>query len=288
METGSFTAAAERLFITQPAVSRLIRDMEHHIGYSLFNRNKGRIAPTVEARSLHEIVQRSLIGIDNIATKAQEIGEFRSGSLSIAAMPAVALQFLPRVLTAFSRDYDGITVSLQIRSSLKVAEWIGAQQADIGITSERAPVLGTEQHKLCSGPLVAIVPRGHRLSGDSSVDPSSLAGESLLVLGAELPERQRIEKAFALANVPMLIRMEVQISTAICEFVRAGAGLGIVDPISAYEHASRDLVAIPFQPDVPFVYKQLLPTGRTRPIFLDAFLGLLDAELRRNPFLSVP
>lgn len=288
METGSFTAAAERLFVTQPAISRLVRDFEEHIGYPLFERNKGRILPTVEARSLHEIVQRSLIGIDTIAAKAQEIGAFKRGSLSIAAMPAIALQFLPRVLTAFSATYDGITVSLQIRSSVKVAEWIGAQQADFGISSEHTPMLGTEGSTLCSGPLVAILPRGHRLAGQRSVDPCALAGESLIALGTELPERQRIEKAFAKAGVPLRIRIEVQISTAICAFVRAGAGLGLVDPISAYEHAGHDLVAIPFEPDVPFIYRKLLPTGRTRPLFLEAFCELLDAELRQNPFLDVP
>lgn len=288
MDAGSFTAAAERMFVTQPAVSRLIRDMEDSIGFPLFERCKGRVMPTVEARSLHEVVQRSFLGIGMIAAEAREIREFRSGSLRIAAMPAVALQFLPRVLTAFSRANDGITVSLQIRSSTKVAEWLGAQQADLGISSEHAPVLGTKQDILCSGPLVAVVPRGHRLDGATSVAPADLAGEALIALSAELPVRQRIEEAFAAAGVPLIIRIEVQLSTAICEFVRAGAGLGLVDPISAHEHSDRDLVAIPFEPEVPFVYKRLLPVNRTWPIFLVAFLELLDTELRRNPWLKVP
>ena len=288
MDTGSFTAAAERMLVTQPAVSRLIRDLERAVGFALFERRHGRVIPTIEAHSLHEIVQRSFVGLDAIATGAREIRDFRIGSLRIAAMPAIALQFLPRVLTAFSQANAGLTVSLQIRNSAKVAEWVGAQQADLGISADHAPVLGTDRATLCSGPLVAVVPRGHRLAGASSVDPADLAGEPLIALSAELPVRQRIEDAFAAAGVPLTIRIEVQLATAICEFVRAGAGLGLVDPISAHEHGHRGLATIPFRPEIPFVYARLLPVGRPRPIFLDAFLDLLDAELCKNPHLARP
>lgn len=72
------------------------------------------------------------------------------------------------------------------------------------------------------------------------------------------------KNAFAAAGVPLEIRNEVQLATAICAFVRAGAGLGLVNPIAAHEWRSRQLVPVPFQPGIPFFNNRLFPASRAR------------------------
>jgi len=287
MEAGSITGAADLLHISQPAVSRLLKDLEFRVGFQLFERRKGRIIATVEAHTLHEVVQRSFTGLEKITTEAQEIRQFRSGSLRIAAMPAIALPFLPRVLTAFSRESPEITLSLQIRSSTKVSEWVGAQQADIGFASVRSPVLGTESQTLCSGPLMAVLRPDHPLAGKSTLGPEALRDQTVVALGTELAVRQRIEEAFASRNLEFRSRIHVQLSAAICEFVRAGAGIGLVDPITAFDASANGLCAVPFTPEINFSYTLLFPTNRTRPIFLDRFLNLVRSELGKNGYLSL-
>ena len=136
MEAGSVTAAAERLLVTQPAVSRLIQDLESAIGVSLFERLRGRLSPTVEAQVLYEEVQRSFIGLDKILRTAEDIRTFGAGTLRIAAMPAMALGFLPEVIGRFSDQHRNVNVSLQIRSSTKVMEWIASQQTSEVIVPE--------------------------------------------------------------------------------------------------------------------------------------------------------
>ena len=287
MEAGSITGAAELLHISQPAVSRLIKDLEFRVGFQLFERRKGRIIATVEANSLHEVVQRSFSGLEKIATEAQEIRQFRSGSLRIASMPAIALPFLPRVLTAFSQENPEITLSLQIRSSTKVGEWVGAQQADIGFVSVRSPVLGTESKTLCSGPLMAVLRPDHPLAGHGPLGPPMLQDQPLIAPGAEHAVLQRIEEAFASHDIELKTRIHVQLSAAICEFARAGAGIGLVDPITAFDTSGTNLIAVPFMPEIIFHYTLLFPTNRTRPIFLDRFLDMVRSELSKNPHLSL-
>jgi DNA-binding transcriptional LysR family regulator len=287
MEAGSVTGAAETLHVTQPAVSRLIRDLEARFGFALFERRKGRLVATVEAHALNDVVHRSFMGLETIATAAQEVRAFRRGSLQIAAMPGVALKMLPRVITAFSAMHPGINVSLQIRSSTKVGEWIGAQQADIGFAALRSVGPGSEQRTLCTGPLVVVLPTGHRLAGREVIGPEDLEAESLVMLGTELSMSDRVSELFAARGVRYSSRLDAQLSAAVCEFVRAGAGVGLVDPVTAFQVRDEELAAVRFEPAIPFVYTLLLPANRTRPVFLPAFLSCLDTELRRNPFLEI-
>src|SRR3712207_770227 len=88
--TGSVSAAAETMGRTQPAVSRLLKELEEDVGFRLFDRVKGRLQPTSEARLFFEEVQRSFIGLDRIASIAGEIRRGRRGTLAIASLPAAA------------------------------------------------------------------------------------------------------------------------------------------------------------------------------------------------------
>ena len=288
MQSGSMTGAAELMNVTQPAVSRLIMDFENRVGFALFERKKGRVYPTIEALSLFEEVQRSFAGLDKISAAAAEIRNFRSGFLSIAAMPAIALQFLPRVVTAFSARYPEINVSIQIRSSTKVVDWVGAQQVDVGFAALQSLTPGIEQKALCDGPVVAAVPAGHRLAEMPVLRPEDLKDTPIISLGPELSMRHRIDEAFALRGVAMQSRIEVQLSTAVCEFVAANAGIGLVDPITAFEMSGRNLVIRPFEPAIQFFFSLLMPLNRTRPIFLDQFMQIMFGELRLNRYVNVP
>jgi DNA-binding transcriptional LysR family regulator len=288
MQSGSMTGAAQLMSVSQPAVSRLIKDFESRIGFALFERRKGRVHPTTEAFSLFEEVQRSFTGLDKISAAAAEIASFRSGFLRIAAMPAIALQFLPRVVTAFSAQYPDINVSIQIRSSTKVVDWVGAQQVDLGFAALQSTSPGTEQKALCDGPVVAAVPTGHRLAGKPVLRPEDLKDTPIISLGPELFMRDRIDEVFALRGVPMQSRIEVQLSAAICEFVVAEAGIGLVDPITAFEMSDRNLVIRPFEPAMRFFFSLLMPLNRTRPIFLDLFMQIMFDELRLNPYVNIP
>jgi len=281
------TGAGARLHVTQPAVSRLIRDLEAEIGFALFERRRGRLVPTAEAQALDEVVQRAFTGLETIATTVREVRAFRRGSLSIAAMPGVALKLLPRVITAFSARHPGINVSLQVRSSTKVGEWVSGQQADIGFAALRSVGPGAEQHTLCTGPLVAVLPAGHPLATRAVLDPAALDGEPVVVLGTELSMSERIGEVFAQQGVTLESRLDAQLSAAVCEFVRAGAGIGLVDPVTAFQMSGSELAAVRFRPEIPFVYTMLLPTDRPRPAFLPRFLGCLADELSRNPFVSL-
>ena len=101
--TGSVTNAASMLHISQPAVTRLIRDLEADLQFPLFQRRKGRLFATSEGLALFEEVSRSFVGLDRIAQVANHIRQSRVGHLQLATMPALINGFLPRVVNQFNK-----------------------------------------------------------------------------------------------------------------------------------------------------------------------------------------
>src|SRR5680860_1373474 len=111
--TGSMTAAGDIMGISQPAVSRLIRDLEAEIGTRLFDRKGTRISATSDAVMLSREVERSFHGLDRIARAAEEMTRARRGALKIIATPATSIGWLPRIIARFRDERPGTVVSLK-------------------------------------------------------------------------------------------------------------------------------------------------------------------------------
>ena len=87
---GSASAAAEHLYITQPAVSRLLSDLEYSVGFTLFERQGRGLAPTSDGRRLYEAVERVYLGLDAVQEAATAIREGSSGTLRVGTLPVYA------------------------------------------------------------------------------------------------------------------------------------------------------------------------------------------------------
>jgi len=286
METGTVTAAAERLYITQPAVTRLVRDLEQAIDFALFQREKGRLRPTVEAQLLYEEVERSFTGLDKILQSASDIRALRTGTLRIAALPAMALGFLPRVIRRFSQQHSNVSISLQIRSSTKVLEWVASQQFDLGFAAGQQSHPAVAQELLLEAPFVAIMPRSHPLSSKQVLEPKDFEGQDFISLGPEVNVRGRIDEAFAAAKVNRRQLIDSQLSAAVCRLVAEGGGLSLIEPITAAEFMDQGIVVRPFRPRLTYQYSLLFPLHRSRSAIAGKLVELVKSELARNPLLT--
>jgi len=280
MVAGTVTAAAEMLRISQPAVSRLIGDLEYAVDLTLFERRKGRLMPTPEGMVLYEEVEKSFVGVDKIARTAEELRSFHRGTLRIASMPALALTFLPPLLHRFAEEHQGISISLQIRSSQKVVEWIAAQQFDIGFGALHVTDPAIEMEPLARTQLVCVLPKGHRLAGQTVVGPADLRNEVFIsLLGSDLSARYFVDQAFKDVGVTRRLSIDTQLSFAACSFVQAGAGVSLVDPVTALHFAGLGLPVARFEPAIPFEYNILFPAQRPRSQLAVAFSGVLRHTL---------
>lgn len=291
MVTGSVTDASQRLRLSQPAVSRLVSELERAIGIRLFERSKGSaLRPTPEAEAFHLEVERSFTGLQALTRVANDIRNARGGNLRIACLPALATGFLPDVIRDFLAAHPGVRVNLQSRSSTTVRQWVAAQQFDLGLATPSENVSGLRTELFLSLTGVCVLPPSHRLRRKEVITPEDLRGESFVSLAQEDPSRSKIDRVFEDAGVERDLRIETQYAMTIGGFVMRGVGCSILNPLSAREFIPHGVIVKPFRPEVRFEYILCVPEHRLVPkigqLFIDALRvgkSRLLEELKQDP-----
>jgi DNA-binding transcriptional LysR family regulator len=279
IDTGKVTAAADILNTTQPSVSRMIADLESVTGFGLFERRGQQLVPTSEALALYEEVERSFVGLAEISRVIEDIRDFRQGSLLIAGMPALALKFLPEVIATFITAQPGITVSLRARSSQAVLRHLSSQQFDLGFAALDTDHPAVRRRPICTAPMQAVLPVGHPLGGKDRLEPADFHEQPFVALGAEIATRSETDTFLAIGNARPRIVAEAQLSASICELVANGAGVSIVEPVTAANFAAAGrVIARPLHPEQPFRYDLLLPALREPSRVAARFLELVEAR----------
>jgi DNA-binding transcriptional LysR family regulator len=262
--------------------------MEHECGFTLFLRERGRLSPTPEANMLYAEVQRVFVGIDKIEQAASDIRLLKRGQLSVAAMPALALRYLPGIIADFSRTHPNVRIVLQSHTSRSVADHVADQQVDIGLGALCVENPGIRHGHLCRTPAVCVLPVGHRLAQRDVVHISDLRNEAFISLASEDHLRNTIDRAFEEAGVMRNIAIETHVGAMACVFVANGVGITVVDPFSASQFRSDEVCTRPLEPAIPFDIWILYPTARKLSqvalAFLDSFRSAVRAlDLARLP-----
>lgn len=248
MLRGSVTAAAQMLNVSQPAVSRLIRDLEIRTGITLFERQANHLVPTPEAALLLVEVERYAVGLEALATYTQELARHRKGVLRVIALPAMAMGFLPRFVASFVGNRDLSRVYLHGMPSHLVIDAVASGQADVGIAAAPAERPGLSIEPLDARVVVAL-PAGHRLAAKRALRYPDLAGERLIALAEP--------KIFA-GPLPEPLEQMLRDATIVtpltgiaCALVAAGAGIAIVDPFAVAGAGDDRLATVPLEPALP-------------------------------------
>lgn len=273
MMAGSVTNAAQSLHLSQPAVSRLISDLERSVGFKLFERVKGSTPiATPEGAALYQEVERSFSGLQIVRQAAMDIRHFRTGNLRIVCLPALANSFIPAVLKTFRRVNPAVKIQLQTRSSSTVRLWVAAQQFDLGLATPGSDVHGVTSELFMKSRGVCVLPQNHPLVAKEKVGPADLRDEPFISLSAEDPVRPKIDQVFTDADVTRNIVVETQFAMTICGLVAQEIGCGIVSSTSVAEHLTPGCVIRPFEPAIEFQYMLYLPSHRPPSRIAESFL----------------
>lgn len=276
MLTGSMTIAAERLQVSQPAVSRLIKDLEASIGIRLFRREGNRLIPGAEAQVLFREVDLFYRGIEQIERVARDLQSVRIGRLRIASLSALALHLLCECLNEYTAARPGVDVSLDVRNSLSVLELAAAHQIDVGFIHQvHAEYPGVDIVPLQSVPAVCVMPADHRLAAQDQVGIDDLQGEAIISLSPNNPLRSRLETALQSAGVDYRRPIETTLAYSACNFVKGRLGITVVDPFTAAHFRDPAVVWRPLRPALPFACAYVLPAHQHRPKAVDDFIRVV-------------
>ncbi len=232
--TGSVTAAAERMSVSQPAVSQLLSQLERTCGFKLFDRRGGKILPTRDAEALYREVRRLFVNVDRIARVATAIKEQNWGSLRIGAFPALARCIIPEIVLGFHEAHPGARFHIQSMRSRTVIDAVAGQNIDLAISSlagDRSEVESIHIHTMRA---VCLLPAQHRLAARPAIHARDLEGEDFISLGLQDSSKSIVDRIFDQLNVHRNIVIESGQSEPIYSFVAAKAGVSVVDPLCVY------------------------------------------------------
>jgi DNA-binding transcriptional LysR family regulator len=278
--SGTVSAASVRMNISQPAVSRLLSDLERSIGFELFERRKRRLYIRPEGQMLYRELEKSYVGLDKIARRAREIREWRGVQLRIRCMPALSLGLLPAAVKEFRKTHPEVSISLHIGDSRMVAEWTVGLPLDFGLAALPITQEGLTLDDPDVFPCVCVLPPGHELGTRQAVTPELLANEQFVSLGADSDLRHRVDQSFT--GIRRELYVETTTSANALSMVALGLGVSIIDPFTA--------LALPVNvarkrllPLIPYEFAKVLPKGVTQSRQATAFIEILDrclAEFR--------
>lgn len=280
VQLGSMTNAGDLLGISQPAVSRLIRDLESYLGLKLFRREGNRLIATHEALVLFEEVDLHYRGFARIEKVARDLRTQSVGSLRVAAPHSLATFFLTDVTAKFISERPSIGVSVGSFHSALIAERVALRQFDIGLVQVRGDHPGVRTVSLPPPAAVAVLPLTHPLAAQSVLTPELLAGQSFISLGSGSPLRASIDALFSDRGVEREPKVEADLSATVCALVSRGIGVSIVDPFAASAMAKQGVIVRPFEPTIPFEVAVLLPAHRSLSAHAQRYLDLIRVHFR--------
>ena len=242
IDAGSVVKASEIMGLSQPAVSRLLTNLEATIGYRLFNRRRGRLVPLDEARELYEEVDRSFVGLDRIAEAAERIARRKTTQIRIAALPGLTEGPLNVVMARILRNRPSVFLTMESRTRFQILEGLTLGVHDIGIASMPIDGPGLATRWLASSESVCLVPEVHPLGSKSVISPGDLDGVACIMPADRTPMRLKLDQIFRDAGSSPDIRAEVTTAQSARALVALGAAVCVSWRIM-HDHAVRHFLS---------------------------------------------
>lgn len=285
MITGSINGAAQLLLVSQPAVSRMLSHTEARIGFKLFERIKGRLYPSPEARSLFNDVESVYRDVQRVNSTLHNLVQQRQGVLRIASSPSLGHQLVPDAIGAFRQCNENILVSLECLRHMLLRDRLLDQHADVGIS-----LFPIDHPNILAVPLsyirvMVICPADHPVTKLDTKDlPQALAKMPFIGYSADTPFHSFMMKALERVGLPYRPSIDVDSPHHACALVKNGTGFSVVDEVSFRASGGERMAVLPIMTEerltVSLVHLRQEPLAQ----FAQAFVEHLRCALSTSGF----
>lgn len=273
-DAGSVTAAARRLGISQPALSRLLAQLEAEIGFELFTRERRRLVP---ARRSALFLGRAAAMVTEAERMRQLALALRNGQRStirILGVPNLALGLLQDALTAFATTHPEMEMQVALRFRTDLLRELQSGEADFGLTVLPVDMAGLRARAFGRTEAVCLLPADHPLARRRAITPELLDGLDLAVLAEGAILKQWLDEAFVAAGASYRRRFVVDSSLMAAGYVEAGLCCAVMHPLPA-SRVPAGVVVRPFQPAIRLTYALLERADAGLGGIADALEGVL-------------
>lgn len=280
---GSFSRAAEELFVTQPTVSMQIKKLSDALGLPLFEQVGRNVRPTEIGNDLYEACRRIFESLANLEMKVSDHKGMKRGRLRLGVV-TTAKYFVPEVLGEFCRLHPGIDVALKVSNRDRITERLNNYEDDLYIVGQ-APtdVMEIESYPFAPNPMVVLAPRDHPLVGEKNIPLSRIAEEPLILREPGSGIRDATLRLFQQHGLQPKVRMELGSNEAIKHAVVGGLGIAVLSLHTLSLEGPSGPVALLDVEGFPIMrqWHLVYPKGKELSLVAKAFLEFsLDIEPR--------
>lgn len=281
-EAGSFTLAAERIRIAQPALSQSIRELESELGLRLFDRTTRRVELTDAGREFREATARVVDDLDFAIRNARDLASRKRGRIVVAAPPLLAANVLPWAIRDFTQEYPDIEIALIDGPTRSIADTVRSGGADCGVGTFLAGEDGLAREPLMRDRLQVICRSDNPIARSTSVRWVELATQPIVALTRESGIRRLMDIGFEAAEIQLAPAYEVNQIATVLGMVQAGFGVAVLPTYARAGMLSMKLVSRPMSdPDIGRDIVLIHARGRSISPAVSAFTPVLRQALRR-------
>ena len=279
----SITQAAKLMFVTQPAVSNAIRELEKEFSMTLFSYTNNRLELTVEGEQLYERATQLLAASYELQLEFQDASR-RKPTVRLGIPPNLSAVFFPELLDAFHAQHPEIYLELAEFGSVRACEMVQNEQLDLGLVNmELYAVDKFSNLTLATDRLLFCVAENHNLAGEETLDLRRLDGEPLILFNRDSVQNQLLLQHFhAMGIQPRVVLHSSQITTTL-KFVRQGkCGCFF---FSSMLPLVPELRGIPIVPEIPTRIGLVWKKGKYITAHTHAFIRFCESYYREHPLL---
>lgn len=281
----SFTKAAEQLFMTQPAVTFQVKQLEEHFNARLFERSHGRIALTPAGRLVMDYAGRILGLSEEMETRVGELTGAVSGPLLLGASTTIAEFMLPQVLGEFKARHPQVQAHMTVANSETIENRVADYSLDVGLIESPSHLPSLYTEVCCDDELVMICSPAHKLAQQTAVTPQQILAEPYVSRETGSGTREFADNYFRQCKISpddLRIVMELGSPEAIKGVVETGIGVSIVSRATIVKEVKlRTLVAVPLKPRLIRTLSLVYPKEKFRSKLLATFVEFAMSRMKQ-------
>ncbi|WJV55296.1 LysR family transcriptional regulator [Prodigiosinella aquatilis] len=268
--TGGITQAANIMNITQPAVSRLIKDFEYSVNLKLFDRHGRGLEPREEALKLFREIERLYMGVDHIAHIADDIRHAKGGVLRIGAVSALSNLCTRYIFPTLLQQHPDISLFMDVESTVSITDMVMSSQYDVGFINGTRAIKGLRAELLGVTQAVAVISPQHELAHADQITLDDLTRHRAILPGRKTVLRGQLAKLISAEDRVLHCPIETSLRHC-CAMASSCLGIGIVDSITAHTNESNILIK-PFEPKIDVAYLAIFPPQSAKSLLVEAII----------------
>lgn len=284
--TGSFTRAAESLYVTQSALSGLIKELERVLGVRLVDRSSRKVHLTEVGEQLQPLLEAAIQDLDQVLRRVADPLAMQAGVVRVAASQLLASALMPELIAGYQAHHPASRVKLVDSPVESVMARVFSGEAEIGIGPEREPNSDITSTRLFDAPFMVAFPSDHPLAALDRLRWSDLAPYPVITLQGQFTEKLAQDLRAAAPRLKFAPAIEVAYMATALSMVKAGLGVGLCIPYAA---SLVDLYGLKMRklgsPEVRRSFEVFTRKGRSLSPAAQGFLDFIVPRIRAMPHL---